>query len=112
MKVILTTQLESDLAKQFPILEHVANAIKSTLNISIDDIRSADKHSIFSRARCIFTSLCFNNVTPRYMIGAYINRSHSNVNYYIKLHEDAIIYDKIYADMFNKVKVELDKLNN
>ena len=87
------------------MFEEILQSCCDYSEVSIDHVKSRSRTRVLTNTRAVAVNI-FRIINPKIsttMIGAFINRDHSSIIYYLKNHEDLLGHDKEYKDIYNNV---------
>lgn len=109
MKIVLTNDIEKFLDGRYPCLRKASEIIYEMAGVSLDEMRSDKRLSVYTEARMLFFALCENEVFPTYYIASYLNRDHASATHWKNLFCNRMDVDEYFKDFYLKLREEFFK---
>ena len=87
------------------MFEEVLQACCDYSNVPVDHAKSKCRTRVLTNTRAVAVNI-FKIINPKIsttMIGAFVNRDHSSIIYYLKNHDALLGHDNEYKDIYNNV---------
>lgn len=104
--------MKIDIETKAPVIKLLNDCVFDAFGITIDDLRKKDKTRYVSLCRIAYTNVAYINAKILTVIelGLLTNRTHSNVSWQLKKHNQLIKTNYDYIELYTRLNNKLNQL--
>lgn len=103
MRIELTDSFHTHMQRCYPNLKVAEECVEEIMGVTLEQMRGKDRRRYISMARCIFSNLTHEEITPTYHLASYLNRDHGTLIWFRRQYDNMVEFDKGFKGISEKV---------